>query len=94
VTRRKGKKIPPHAKILRYVRTTSTQAEVAAATGLRQTLISDFECGKKTPTPEVVAKLLHYYDVTPDYLRVLLVYYRVPPEGVALFALALGVTDG
>lgn len=45
-----------------------TQTAVASALGCTSTFLSDMEKGRRTTTPEKIAQLCQYYNISADYL--------------------------
>lgn len=57
---RKAKELTEHRKVM--------QKEVAAAVGVREVTISNYECGTSAPTYETAWKIADYYGVSLDEL--------------------------
>lgn len=55
---------------LRHLRTLrkTSQADVARATGVRQSMISAIENGEKSPSLDLAFRIADYFDVTVDSL--------------------------
>ena len=60
----------PFGTNLRHLRTLrkTSQADVARATGVRQSMISAIENGEKSPSLDLAFRIADYFDVTVDSL--------------------------
>ena len=59
--------IPARLKHLRNEKGI-TQTELASGLGVGRAAVANWETGARTPSPDAITSICHYFDVTPDYL--------------------------